>query len=366
MIRISRVLAALAFTSSAFAHTVPQTAASQSATPPAAPAAAPRDPAAINALLTAPLSADQAAMKAHVLFLASDAMKGREAGSPEFDIAAQYVAAQFYAAGLRPAGDDGGYLQRVPLVTYKAADQGAMVWSGARGAPQPLVFGEDYVPAANPARADTVVSAPVVFAGRGIVAPQLGVDDYAGVDVRGKIVALFGGSPTTFPGEERSYFGSPATKAQIAAARAQVTDAQGWRQSFRWPATGRISGLFGAQRIYRGEPGAYHSGTDIARPTGTPVAAPADGVVILAADKPFTLEGNLLMIDHGNGLNSAFLHLSRIDVKVGDHVRQGQILGAIGATGRATGPHLHWSLRWCDARLDPMLVAGAMERLLQD
>lgn len=152
----------------------------------------------------------------------------------------------------------------------------------------------------------------------------------------------------------------PAELAQIAAARAQATDAQGWRQPFRWPATGRISGLFGAQRIYRGEPGAYHSGTDIARPTGTPVAAPADGVVILAADKPFTLEGNLLMIDHGNGLNSAFLHLSRIDVKVGDHVHQGQILGAIGATGRATGPHLHWSLRWRDARLDPMLVAGAM------
>ncbi len=152
----------------------------------------------------------------------------------------------------------------------------------------------------------------------------------------------------------------PGELAQIAAARAQVTDADGWRQSFRWPATGRISGLFGAQRIYRGEPGAYHSGTDIARPTGTPVVAPADGVVILAADQPFTLEGHLLMIDHGHGLNSAFLHLSRIDAKVGDHVAQGQVVGAIGASGRATGPHLHWSLRWHDARLDPMLVAGPM------
>ena len=152
----------------------------------------------------------------------------------------------------------------------------------------------------------------------------------------------------------------PGELAQIAAARALTTDAAGWRQPFRWPATGRISGLFGAQRIYRGEPGAYHSGTDIARPTGTPVVAPADGVVILAADHPFTLEGNLLMIDHGQGLNSAFLHLSRIDVRVGDHVRQGQNVGAIGASGRATGPHLHWSLRWRDARLDPMLAAGAM------
>ncbi len=152
----------------------------------------------------------------------------------------------------------------------------------------------------------------------------------------------------------------PPELAQIVGARARVTDAQGWRQAFAWPATGRISGLFGSQRIYKGEPGSYHSGTDIARPTGAIVIAPADGVVILAADHPFTLEGNLLMIDHGMGLNSAFLHLSRIDVKVGDHVAKGQPIGAVGMTGRATGPHLHWSLRWRDAKLDPMLVAGAM------
>lgn len=152
----------------------------------------------------------------------------------------------------------------------------------------------------------------------------------------------------------------PPELARIVAARARVTDAEGWRQTFRWPATGRISGLFGAQRIYRGEPGSYHSGIDIAKPTGAPVTAPADGVVILAADQPFTLEGHLLMLDHGHGLNSAFLHLSRIDVRVGDHVRQGEPIGLVGATGRATGPHLHWSLRWHDARLDPLLVAGPM------
>jgi len=84
-------------------------------------------------------------------------------------------------------------------------------------------------------------------------------------------------------------------------------------------------------------------------------------VVILAADHPFTLEGNLLMIDHGMGLNSAFLHLSRIDVKPGDRVTQGQPVGAVGNSGRATGPHLHWSLRWGDAKLDPLLVAGVMK-----
>jgi hypothetical protein len=152
----------------------------------------------------------------------------------------------------------------------------------------------------------------------------------------------------------------PSELAQIVAARARSTDAQGWRQAFAWPATGRISGLFGAQRIYKGEPGSYHSGTDIAKPAGAIVTAPADGVVILAADRPFTLEGNLLMIDHGMGLNSAFLHLSRIDVKPGDHVTKGQPIGAVGMTGRATGPHLHWSLRWNAAKLDPLLVIGKM------
>jgi murein DD-endopeptidase MepM/ murein hydrolase activator NlpD len=145
----------------------------------------------------------------------------------------------------------------------------------------------------------------------------------------------------------------PAELAAIVAARSVRTAAQGWRQPLRWPATGRHSGRFGSQRVYQGKPGSYHGGDDIAAPVGTPVVAPADGVVILAADRPFTLEGNLLMIDHGNGLNSALLHLSRIDVAVGDHVRQGQPVGAVGRTGRVTGPHLHWSLQWQGAKLDP-------------
>nr|WP_240697681.1 M23 family metallopeptidase [Sphingomonas desiccabilis] len=152
----------------------------------------------------------------------------------------------------------------------------------------------------------------------------------------------------------------PPELAQIVAARKQETGAQGWSQRFRWPATGRISGRFGSQRIYAGEPGSYHSGVDVAKPTGAPVAAPADGVVILAADSPFTLEGNLLMLDHGMGLSSAFLHLSRIDVRPGQRVRQGEVIGAVGSTGRATGPHLHWGMVWKGRRLDPMLIAGPM------
>ena len=149
--------------------------------------------------------------------------------------------------------------------------------------------------------------------------------------------------------------------AQINAARRVDATVGGWRQHFVWPVTGRISGLFGSQRSYaNGEKGDPHSGVDVARPTGVAVVAPADGVVVLAADHPFTLEGNVLMIDHGMGLNSAFLHLSRIDVKLGDRVRQGQPVGAVGMTGRATGPHLHWSMKWQDQRIDPLLIAGPM------
>lgn len=148
--------------------------------------------------------------------------------------------------------------------------------------------------------------------------------------------------------------------AEINAARAANRASEGWRQAMIWPLVGRVSGRFGSQRVYRGTPAAYHSGLDIARPGGTPYVAPADGVVVLAAASPFTLEGHLLLIDHGVGLNSAFLHGSELEVRVGDTVRQGQFIGRVGMTGRATGPHLHWSLKWRSAKLDPLLFLGPM------
>ena len=149
--------------------------------------------------------------------------------------------------------------------------------------------------------------------------------------------------------------------ARINAARRIASGSQGWRQDFVWPVFGRVSGRFGAQRIYRGTPGGYHSGVDISTgQSGSAFVAPADGVVILAAEAPFMLEGNLLMIDHGNGLNSAFLHSARLFVQTGDIVRRGQAIGTIGMTGRATGPHLHWSVKWHEARLDPILFTGPM------
>lgn len=148
----------------------------------------------------------------------------------------------------------------------------------------------------------------------------------------------------------------PAELAQIAAARATIsTDTNGWKQAFIKPAQGRISGVYGSQRILGGIPGSPHAGLDIAAPTGAPVIAPAAGIVRLASG-PFTLEGNLVMIDHGMGLVSAFLHLSRIDVAVGQHVKQGDPIGRVGATGRASGPHLHWGLNWTSTRLDPALL----------
>lgn len=147
--------------------------------------------------------------------------------------------------------------------------------------------------------------------------------------------------------------------ARIGAARTQGSDSIGWSQPPIWPVRGRVSGVFGAQRIYRsGVPAAYHSGVDIAAPGGTVVVAPADGVVTLAPPPGFSLEGNLVILDHGMGLSSAFLHLSRASVRAGDRVRQGQEIGRVGATGRATGPHLHWSLVWNGARLDPQAALG--------
>ncbi|KAG0776578.1 hypothetical protein G6F22_012473 [Rhizopus arrhizus] len=144
-------------------------------------------------------------------------------------------------------------------------------------------------------------------------------------------------------------------QAQVTAARARDDDRTDFTQTFIWPVQGRISGRFGNARVYNGQPGAGHSGMDIAVPTGTPVKAPAAGIVTFAGPDLY-LTGGTLLLDHGFGVSSNFLHLSRIDVKVGDRVEQGQVIAAVGATGRATGPHLHWGMNWFDTRIDPLLV----------
>jgi len=144
-------------------------------------------------------------------------------------------------------------------------------------------------------------------------------------------------------------------QARVSAARTRDDDRADFAQRFAWPVEGRISGRFGSGRIYNGQPGAGHSGMDIAAPTGTPVKAPAAGIVSFA-DPGLYLTGGTVVIDHGHGVSSNFLHLSRIDVAVGDRVEQGEVFAAVGATGRATGPHLHWGMNWFDVRVDPLLV----------
>ncbi len=145
------------------------------------------------------------------------------------------------------------------------------------------------------------------------------------------------------------------------AARANTQRLADWASGFAWPVTGRISGVFGSQRILNGEPKRPHSGVDVAAITGTPVRAPAPGVVTLAESDMY-FEGGLILLDHGHWLESAFLHLSQIDVKPGQRVEKGEIIGRVGATGRVTGPHLHWSMKWAGRLVDPQLTAGEMEK----
>ena len=128
---------------------------------------------------------------------------------------------------------------------------------------------------------------------------------------------------------------------------------------FAWPVEGRISGVFGSQRILNGKPRSPHNGVDVAAPTGTPILAPADGVVALVHDDMF-YTGKTVMLDHGLGLTTVYAHMDSISVVEGQVVRQGAPLGTVGMTGRATGAHLHWGMTWKGTHLDPKLAAGPM------
>lgn len=145
----------------------------------------------------------------------------------------------------------------------------------------------------------------------------------------------------------------------IKAARDRDTAAEYFLKGWIWPAKGRISGVYGSQRILNGEPRRPHYGVDIAAPVGTPVVAPSDGVVALV-QKDLYYTGGTIIIDHGHGLSSAFLHMQDVMVKKGQKVRQGDKIGTIGKTGRASGPHLDWRINLFDARIDPALLVPPM------
>jgi len=147
--------------------------------------------------------------------------------------------------------------------------------------------------------------------------------------------------------------------ALISAARKADSDLLFFEAPLRWPALGPISGVYGSQRILNGEARAPHMGVDIAAPRGTLVAAAAAGTVTLA-ERDLFFTGGTVIIDHGYGLATTYQHMDRVDVTVGQHVDAGTPIGTVGATGRVTGPHLHWSLNWYDIRLDPVLAAGPM------
>ncbi|WP_229146761.1 M23 family metallopeptidase [Alcanivorax sp. 1008] len=148
--------------------------------------------------------------------------------------------------------------------------------------------------------------------------------------------------------------------ALVRAARQTDSDLAEFSGQFVWPASGRISGVYGSQRVYNGNPGNPHYGVDIAAPTGSPVVAPAGGVVTLVHPEMF-YSGGTLLLDHGMGLSSTFIHLNKVLVEEGQVVRQGDLIAEIGASGRATGPHLDWRLNWYQERLDPQWFMGGMQ-----
>ncbi|MDD7805098.1 MAG: M23 family metallopeptidase [Endozoicomonas sp. (ex Botrylloides leachii)] len=143
-------------------------------------------------------------------------------------------------------------------------------------------------------------------------------------------------------------------------ARLQNSRQQDFFQGFNWPLTGPITGVYGSQRVFNGEPRRPHFGVDIAAITGTKVHSPADGRVTLASNNLY-FSGGTLIIDHGYGISSSFLHLSRVLVVSGQKVNRGDVIAEVGATGRVTGPHLDWRINWFEKHLDPQILAGAQK-----
>jgi hypothetical protein len=150
--------------------------------------------------------------------------------------------------------------------------------------------------------------------------------------------------------------------ALVRKARAGVVDRMDFAGKFYWPLAGPITGVYGSQRVYNGVPKRPHFGVDVAAVTGTPVTTPAPGIVTLAHPDMF-YSGGTVIIDHGYGISSTLMHLSKVLVDVGQEVTPGDIVAEVGASGRATGPHLDWRMNWFKVRIDPQLLVQPMDQL---
>ena len=197
---------------------------------------------------------------------------------------------------------------------------------------------------------------------------ELEIDDVVGcaIDIKSRqyrISRVEGVPQRTVTPPEEQLARIRSERQRVRSAKAKRVQRQDFLEAVKaglaWPVTGRISGVYGSQRFYNGKPGNPHYGVDVARPTGTPVLSPGPGVITLAEPDLF-YSGGTVILDHGYGLSSSFLHMSRIDVTVGDEVQTGDPIGAIGATGRATGPHLDWRMSWFNQRIDPQLLVPPM------
>lgn len=146
---------------------------------------------------------------------------------------------------------------------------------------------------------------------------------------------------------------------EVREARALRSLSEVFLEGFSAPLEAPLSGVYGSQRVYNGIPKRPHYGVDYAAATGTPVKAPAAGVVTLAHPDMY-YSGGTLIVDHGHGLSSTFLHLSQVRVVLGQKIQRGDLIADVGASGRATGPHLDWRMNWHDVRIDPLLVLEAL------
>jgi len=199
------------------------------------------------------------------------------------------------------------------------------------------------------------IHGPQVLSYRGEVDGQLTIE----VAPREYNIQRVNGVPqkTVTPNEQQQARARKDAEAVYLARAKSVGDLADWKAPVLRPAEGTVTGVYGSQRVYNGKPGRPHFGLDIAGPTGASVVAPLGGEVVLASDLFYS--GKTVIVNHGSNLTSSFLHLSDIVVNVGERIEAGQLIGRIGATGRATGPHLDWRMNWRNQRVDPQLLLEA-------